>query len=265
MPWPERVPQIDLAVGDNGGATIILHHLGEHGEEFAQFLTSLPGLPNGCGLYLQSGRKESLQYLSGTNCLTYTVTDTPLHPPLTLAFSGGGFSQVNYPQNRQLIGLVEELAALTGQERLLDLYCGNGNFTIPLAAAAVDVVAIESYAPSLADGRENARTNNRTNIEFLCRDAARGVQEQIAAGQRFDVIVLDPPRSGAAEVVHLLAELSPERIIYVSCDPATLGRDLATLRRSGYEVITSVPVDMFPQTSHLESVTLLMREQNDTV
>jgi 23S rRNA (uracil1939-C5)-methyltransferase len=151
------------------------------------------------------------------------------------------------------------MAGLAGDERLLDLFCGNGNFSIPLARYAKAVVGVEEYGPSLEDARRNVASNGAEGIEFIRADAAAGVSQLASRGYRFPVVILDPPRTGAKEAVSVVVSLHPERIVYVSCDPATLGRDLGLFRKSGYEVRESLPVDMFPQTFHIESVTLLTR------
>ncbi|MRR59416.1 MAG: class I SAM-dependent RNA methyltransferase, partial [Deltaproteobacteria bacterium] len=183
----------------------------------------------------------------------------PQLPAMTLGFSRGGFSQVNYRQNRELLHAVHRMAKLTGDERLLDLFCGNGNFAIPLSRYAAAVVGVEEYGPSLEDARRNVAANGVGGIEFICADAAAGVRQLASRGDRFSVVVLDPPRTGAKEAVPEVVSLRPARIVYVSCDPATLGRDLGLFRKSDYDVRESLPVDMFPQTSHIESVTLLDR------
>ena len=147
---------------------------------------------------------------------------------------------------------------MNGTERVLDLYCGNGNISLPLAPFAGQLVGIEGYAPSIDDALANARANGVGNASFQACDAALAVRRLAGRGERFDLVVLDPPRSGA-EAVGEIARLAPRSVIYVSCDPPTLSRDLALLGEKGYRVVSSQPVDMFPQTYHLESVTLLKR------
>jgi 23S rRNA (uracil1939-C5)-methyltransferase len=142
---------------------------------------------------------------------------------------------------------------------LLDLYCGNGNFSIPLAAEVASVVGIEGNADSVLAAKHNCALNNVANARYFCDDAASGVERLSAEGHNFDTVLLDPPRSGADDAVAGIAALQPGKIIYVSCDPSTLARDCGLLSSLGYHVVTSVPVDMFPQTFHIESVTLLSR------
>ncbi len=261
---PAKIPQVDLAVGDNGLAVMIVHYIGQSPDRLVRFLAERAsiGLPSATGLWIQHGRKNSMRRILGIDRLTYGVSvgrSTDSAPELRLAFSRGGFSQVNYLQNRNLVTLVSEFAQLNGTERLLDIFCGNGNITIPLAGLAREVVGMEEYGPSVDDARQNALNSGLTRISFICADAVAGVKRLIQEGEQFDVVLLDPPRSGASELMRYIPALRPERVVYVSCDPVTLARDIAILRKLDYCMVRSVPLDMFPQTCHIESVTLLER------
>jgi len=121
------------------------------------------------------------------------------------------------------------------------------------------VTGLEDFEQSIEDAIRGSGINGVSNARFLCRDSAAGLKELAAQGERFDVVVLDPPRTGALEAVRLIPALRPDKILYVSCDPPTLARDLAELAKNGYAVVASRAVDMFPQTYHIESVTLLHR------
>jgi 23S rRNA (uracil1939-C5)-methyltransferase len=248
-----------VSTGDDGQAIVIVHYIGQSPDVVAEYLVANRALiPSASGICLQHGRKNSLIAVCGVERLYYSVpggADTDLR----LAFSRGGFSQVNFRQNRHLISLVNEMAGLSGTERVLDLYCGNGNFSLPLALRAGEVIGIEGYAPSIEDAQRNAEENSIHNARFYCADAAEEVQQLSSAGELFDIIVLDPPRTGAAQLVRHLPSLGARRIIYVSCDPVTLARDIAIIAKFDYRVVHSVPVDMFPHTYHIESVTLLER------
>ena len=140
---------------------------------------------------------------------------------------------------------------------MLDIYCGNGNFSIPLADHCGEVLGIEEYAPSINDALHTCQAYGLRNAAFTCSDAVAGLREIIAKGDTFDIVLLDPPRTGAAEIVQLIPSLKPAKILYISCDPPTLARDIGILKGLDYEVIKSLPVDMFPQTYHIESITLL--------
>jgi 23S rRNA (uracil1939-C5)-methyltransferase len=263
-----RIPQIDLTVGDDEQAIAVLHYVGNRHAEIATFFkerrSSFVLLQ---GLYLLRSRQSRPVKIFGIESLSYSIPENhlPGAPEIRLAFSKGGFSQVNYRQNLTLIRTVLDWAGLTGQERVLDLYCGNGNFSVPLARYASEIFGIEESAASINDARLNCLANGVVNAAFLCCDAARGVASFAQGGNTFDVVILDPPRSGAADVVALLHQLAPKSVIYISCDPATLARDVGILKKFGYDVVQSRPVDMFPQTYHLESVTLLKPIINSTI
>lgn len=259
FPSVDRLPQIDITVGDDGAAILIFHFIGERPAELQDFLLQhLHQLPSARGVFLQSGRKSTLTHVAGVEQLSYRIPSgfLPDLPETVLSFSRGGFSQVNYRQNLALLSTVAEWLAPLGTERLLDIYCGNGNFSLPLAHYVDSVVGIEEYAPSIDDARRNAVANGIHNALFQCLDAGQGIQALVAAGNAFDLVLLDPPRSGAADIIAQLPALSPRAIVYVSCDPATLARDMGILRGHGYAVTKSRPIDMFPQTYHIESVTL---------
>lgn len=255
-----KVPQIDVAVGDDGAVIAIFHYIGSRYREFCDYLTkNRTHMASADGIFLQSGRKSTIEKVAGRDLLSYRLPAEllPGGLPTTLSFSRGGFSQVNYQQNQALIATVCDWAKLGPDDRLLDLFCGNGNFSIPLANCVAKVIGMEDYAPSIADAVRNAAANGVTNAGFYRCEAAAGVRQLAAAGETFEVVLLDPPRTGAADLVGHIPLLQPRAIVYVSCDPATLARDLGILKKSGYEVVRSRPVDMFPQTYHIESVTLL--------
>jgi len=256
---PERkgVTGIDLAMGDDGATIAIVHGSSAVEASLADRLRRAQGaLPSVGGLFLRGGGRK----VFGIEELSYRVPAEflPGLPETTLTFARGGFSQVNYGQNLKLIRTVWEWGGFRGTERLLDLYCGNGNFSIPLARCVGEVVGVEGHGASVADARKNAERNGIANATFVVCDAAKAVRRFAADGERFDTIILDPPRSGA-DAIPEIAALGAATIIYVSCDPSTLARDLRLLGEHGYTVVRSQPVDMFPQTYHLESVTLLAR------
>lgn len=172
-------------------------------------------------------------------------------PERTLTLSGGvgGFIQANPAMNARLVAHVRELAQ--GAQRVLDLYGGCGNFGLPLAALSASVVAVERDPRLATLGQQNAEANGLP-VRFVRADARRALQDQDHGG--FDTIVLDPPREGAKELTPYLPKLSPERIIYVSCNPTTLARDLGRLTDQGYALASLRLFDMFPQTFHIECV-----------
>lgn len=255
----DLIPQIDLAIGDQGEGIAIVHCKGGGDDLVERLARDREQLPSVAGAFVRSGARGEPVRAFGINSLSYAIPAGlfPGSKELRLRFGRGGFSQVNYRQNLVLIRTVWEWAGLTGTERVLDLYCGNGNISLPLAPYAAEVIGIEGFAPSIRDAAANAEANGIDNAVFQVSDAARAVQRLTGRRERFDLVVLDPPRAGA-EAAAELAGLGAKKIIYVSCDPATLARDLATLGAGGYQVTRSLPVDMFPQTYHLESVTELM-------
>ena len=262
LPQTAAIPQIDLAIGDDGQGIAVVHYAGKSPAELiARLLADRSGLPSVTGLFVRSGSKAQIEAVFGIDALNYGIPAdlVPGSRPMRLRFGRGGFSQVNYPQNLQLIRTVLTWGGFTGRERVLDLYCGNGNISVPVAPQVAELVGVEGYAPSIDDARSNARDNGVTNASFQVCDALTAVRGFVKRGERFDLVILDPPRAGA-ESVGEIAGLKARKILYVSCDPATLARDLAILGGLGYRVTRSQPVDMFPQTFHLESVTELVRE-----
>lgn len=252
-PNPDRIPQVDMAVGDGGSVRAVVHFIGDDSRALAAWLTPRAA-EAGYALFLQSGRKNSLQQLLGPEELLIEVGT----PALALGYGPGGFAQVNLAQNRALVEAALQAAALQGTEAVLDLFCGMGNFSLPLARHCRTVVGVEDYPPSIAWAVRNAASNQLDNARFLARPA-EGVLLAQAAQRPFDLVLLDPPRSGAYPVMRELLQARPRRVIYISCDPATLARDLVPLQHGGYRVVSSQPFDLFPQTYHLESLTLLER------
>ena len=169
------------------------------------------------------------------------------------------FFQVNTAQAEVLYRQALDYAALTGRETVLDVYCGTGTITLFLAQRAYRAIGIEIVAPAIRDAQKNARDNHVKNTEFLVGDATDVMPRLYRDGIRPDVIVVDPPRAGCTlPVLQSIAAMRPHRIVYVSCNPASLGRDLAILTELGYQTIEAQPVDMFPMTTHIETVSLIM-------
>ena len=188
-----------------------------------------------------------------------TLTDTLCGHSFRLSIPA--FYQVNRDQAEVLYCKAVEYAGLTGTELVLDLYCGAGTITLTMADRAKKVIGAEIVAPAVENARENAAANGIENVEFFCGDAgdiaARLAEERL----RPEVICVDPPRKGLApEVIDAMVQMGPERIVYVSCDPATLGRDVKLLAQRGYAARRAAAVDLFPGTAHVETVTLLARE-----
>jgi 23S rRNA (uracil1939-C5)-methyltransferase len=174
---------------------------------------------------------------------------------LTFHISARSFFQVNTEQAEVLYNKALEYAALTGKETVIDAYCGTGTISLFLAQRARRVYGIEIVAPAIRDAEKNARDNHIRNAEFIVGDATAVMPRLYKEGIRPDVIVVDPPRAGCTPVVlETIARMNPTRIVYVSCNPASLARDLKILEDLGYKAKEAQPVDMFPQTSHVETV-----------
>ncbi len=185
---------------------------------------------------------------------------------LTFKLSVPSFYQVNTPQAEVLYGLALDFAGLTGEETALDLYCGIGTITLCLARKARRVIGAEIVPEAIEDAKENAARNGLHNVEFFCGDAGAVAERLAAQALRPDVVVVDPPRKGLGEeVIPVIAGMGPERVVYVSCDPGTLARDVKRFAEQGYRAVRAVAVDLFPRTRHVESVVMLSRakEKNE--
>jgi len=171
------------------------------------------------------------------------------------------FFQINPDQTEVLYSRAVDFAGLIGSETVLDLYCGIGTISLALADHAGKVIGAEIVPEAIEDAKENARRNGVTNTEFFCGDAGKIAQKLASEGVHPDVICVDPPRKGLAPgVTDILADMAPERIVYVSCDPATLARDVKLLAARGYRLVKAEAVDLFPRTHHVETVILLSRK-----
>jgi 23S rRNA (uracil1939-C5)-methyltransferase len=177
---------------------------------------------------------------------------------LDFLISPEAFFQTNTEMAEQLYALATEYAGLRGHERVFDLYCGIGTIGLHLAARAREVIGVEIVEPAVADAIANARLNDVTNAQFLAGDIRVSMRELVERAGRPDVAVVDPPRAGLSQkVVRRIVEAAPKRIVYVSCNPTTLAPNAAQLVEAGYRLIKVRPVDMFPQTPHIETVALL--------
>lgn len=230
--------------------------------ELAAYVTT--AVPHTVGVLLNSNTRrgnvvlgDKYRTLFGRNYLMDTLCG------LEFKLSMPSFYQVNRDQAEVLYGKALEFAGLTGNETVLDLYCGIGTITLCLAKAAKRVIGAEIVPPAIRDAKENALRNHIENAEFFCGDAADIAAKLESDGLRPDVVTVDPPRKGLApEVIASVAAMGPEKVVYVSCDPATLGRDVKIFREFGYEAKRAAAVDMFPGTAHVETVVLLSRETN---
>jgi 23S rRNA (uracil1939-C5)-methyltransferase len=210
------------------------------------------------GPYFEYGKQETgkMDHLFTINYPAITKTNRPFG----LSWEAGGFCQVNLDQNRKLIETVLEFCQVTKTETVLDLYCGMGNFSIPLAMDdAKEVFGIEGQGSAIRSAKHNAKMAGLTNTRFLKSSAHSACIELAEKGELFDCVLIDPPRLGALDLASRLATITAKRLVYISCDPATLCRDLAALTNEGFTICAIQPVDMFPQTHHIETVVLLKK------
>ena len=178
----------------------------------------------------------------------------------TYALSPRSFYQINHSQTEVLYGLAVEAAGLTGCEVVLDAYCGIGTIGLTAAGHAKQVVGVELNRDAVQDAIGNARRNGVKNARFFAADATRWIGEAAAAGQKADVIFMDPPREGSTpQFIESVARMAPQRVVYVSCNPETMARDLALFAQKGYRAAGFTPVDMFPHSEHIEVVCALSK------
>ena len=235
-----------------------------HEQELVELLRQ--AVPDAVGVVLgvntqPTGAVLGTEYrtLWGADVLTDTLCG------LTFRLSVPSFYQVNREMAEVLYDKAVEFAGLTGGETVLDLYCGAGTITQVMARHAGQVIGAEIVPEAIEDAKENAKRNNIANVAFFCGDASAVAADFAAKGLRPDVICVDPPRKGLTpEVVQAAAQMAPRRIVYVSCDPATLARDVKLFAQSGYEAIRAAAVDMFPGTANIETVVLLSHKKPDS-
>lgn len=233
-----------------------------HEQELVDMLRA--AAPGVCGVVLGENTRrgnailgDRYRTLWGRDYLTDTLCG------LELRLSVPSFYQVNHDQAQRLYEKALEYAGLTGRELAVDLYCGAGTITQVLARRARHVIGGEIVPEAIRDAEDSARRNGVENVEFLCGDASRLAAELRQRGLRPDVICVDPPRKGLApDVVEAAASMTPGRIVYVSCDPATLARDVARFAPLGYRPVRACAVDLFPGTAHVETVCLLSKLQS---
>ena len=180
---------------------------------------------------------------------------------LNFRLSPRSFYQVNHHQAQRLYETAISLAGIAKEDTVLDLYCGVGTITLAMASAAGKVIGVEVIPQAVEDARDNAHRNGIENAEFFCGDAGQAALELEKNGVRPDVVVVDPPRKGLnADTIEALSRMAPRRIVYVSCDPATLARDVALLKQRGYTLQSATALDLFPKCAHVESICCLVQD-----
>lgn len=252
---PDRIPQIEVAIGDNA-VGLVFRNLDPWSDSDLRKLTAFAQVHD-VQVYEQPGNETTIAPVWPRDAqLYYMAGDSGIR----IDFLPSDFTQVNADLNTRMLDRAIELLAPTPDDRILDLFCGLGNFTLPLARQAGRVVGVEGAGGLVERARENAGRNAIDNAEFHVADLTGDVRHLPWLWAPFDKILLDPPRSGAAEVIPRLAELNASRIVYVSCNPATLARDAGLLvHEHGYRLERAGVMDMFPHTAHVESIALFGR------
>ena len=251
-----RLPQIEVARGDDAVA-LVFRHLDPLSQADQDALVAFCR-ENGLQCYQQPGNESTVHRVwpeEGEERLYYRHPDADVE----MAFHPSDFTQVNAEINRRMVPLALDLLEVEAHHQVLDLFCGLGNFTIPAARRAAGVVGVEASDAMVRRGYENARRNGLENVAFHAWDLDSEPKGQPWARQRYERVLLDPPRSGALEMVRMMPQFGAEKLVYVSCNPATLARDAGELVARGYRLSGAGVMDMFPHTAHVESIALFDR------
>lgn len=237
---------IELCASDSG-VVLLVRHNGSLPEQDLQLLQAF-ATEHALACFIQT--KDEPQHLSGEPNPFYVVSG------ISVGFVPGDFLQVNRVVNEQMVAQALAWLAPTKADKVLDLFCGLGNFTLPLANMAEEVVGIEGVITMVQRARENALRNRLENVRFFQCDLAASFEDMPWAKERFDLVILDPARPGAAETIRHLLKLNPRRLVYVSCNPVTAARDSQPLLKAGYRLSRWGLFDMFPHTGHVETILL---------
>lgn len=251
----ETLPQIEVAIGDEEVAALVVRHMeplsASDTEKLLNFAREFR-----FELYLQPAGPQTVHKVYGSGDLFYA------HPSFDtrVQFAPLDFIQVNQALNRKMVIRALELLELKSTDTVLDLFCGLGNFTLPLARQAAQVIGVEGDAAMVERARAAAQANGIQNTDYYaCNLMADDLSKEPWLKRSYDRILLDPPRAGAKEVIPHIAKLKAERMVYVSCDPATLARDAGELVNQGYKLVGAGVMDMFPHTAHVESIAVFVR------
>lgn len=257
MELKRQIPQIEVAVGDNQ-TVLVFRHLEAMAESDRELLREL-AVKHQLVIYLQAGSPDELEPLwpEQPEPLFYELKEHDVR----IEFQPADFTQVNPEINRKMLGAAIGFLQLDKSDHVLDLFCGLGNFSLPMARQCAHVTAVEGSVAMVRKGRDNAAGNNIENIDFVHADL---YSDDIATApwlkQKYNKILLDPPRSGADAILKYLRKMDAEKIVYVSCHPATLARDAAVLvNELGYTLTDAGIMDMFPHTTHVESMAVFTR------
>jgi 23S rRNA (uracil1939-C5)-methyltransferase len=251
----ERIPQVEVAAGDERAA-LVFRIMQPLSADDAAALERF-GARLDVQIHLQPGGLDSIYPLrAGVPPLEYAVdAGRPERRPVTLEFGPSDFVQINGEVNRAMVAAAQTLLAPEPADSILDLFCGLGNFTLPLSRLAARVVGVEGDEGLVRKARLNALRNGIGNAEFLTENLFEPAGFGPWAERAYDLVLLDPPRAGAVEIMERMAQWRPRRVVYISCHPGSLARDAGILvRNQGYRLVGAGVMDMFPQTTHVESV-----------
>jgi 23S rRNA (uracil1939-C5)-methyltransferase len=251
----QSIPQIEVAVGES--VTVLVFRVLEELSSGDRAALLAFGAEHGLRVYVQRGGPDTVQPLQGEPVrLHYSLPAEGLR----FEFLPTDFVQINAEVNRALVAHAMTQLQAGPQDRVLDLFCGLGNFTLPLARRAREVVGVEGDAALVERARHNATLNALHNVSFKAANLFDPAVLAAVMGGPFDRVLLDPPRAGALEILPQLAALAPRRVVYVSCHPGTLARDLGLLcHEHGFQLVAAGVIDMFPHTHHVESIAVLER------
>ena len=255
-----RLPQVEVTAADNGLA-LVFRVLDEPDKVDLQALTDF-ALRHDCRVYLQTGGLDSIRLLSGDDSPLYYEID---EKRIRIEFEPTDFIQINAELNDRMIDVAMEVLDLEPGERMLDLFCGLGNFSLPAARRGAQVTGIEGEPGLVARATANAQRNFEDEAgvippQFFVSNLFNDTADFPWARQRYDKVLLDPPRAGARAIVETISRFGPQRIVYVSCHPGTLARDAGILAEQGYTLGSAGILDMFPHTAHVESLAVFERQ-----
>ncbi|MBS9777856.1 MAG: 23S rRNA (uracil(1939)-C(5))-methyltransferase RlmD [Gammaproteobacteria bacterium] len=267
MSCPDKIPQVEMALGDNTLALSFRHMCSltiDDTQRFEKF-----GQEHNISIYLQPDDSSSVSGLNHETVINYELAVQTsydleaniLHKPLLMDFLPYHFTQINFDVNERMVTQALDWLDVTKDDDILDLFCGLGNFSLPLAQRANSVVGIEGLQSLVQWAQKNANNNGIENVDFYQADLTHDTRMMSWRVKRsYNKVLIDPPRAGALDIMPLINEIRPESICYVSCHAATLARDMDTLvNKYGYRLIKCGVMDMFPHTAHVESMVLLKR------
>ena len=251
----EQIAQIELSAGDEV-TVLVFRNLVPLNDADREKLRAF-GRAHGIAIYLQPGNNDTVQPLDGeAAALRFAL---PAYD-VDFEFRPLDFVQVNGDMNRRMVDHALALLDPQPHDRVLDLFCGLGNFTLPIARRAGSVVGVEGEAGLVQRARDNAARLGIANVEFHAADLSKDLRNETWVKQGFDKLLLDPPRTGAMEAIPQLPLEGVRRIVYVSCHPGSLARDAGILVRDGYTLKAAGAMDMFPHTAHVESIALFEKD-----